>query len=205
MRKGIEPKRWKWLATHKREYHINDKNEIIDGTKVWTDTELESSILFEVPKENNSDNVDNATENANGVSQTLDTGNNNVAETTENANGSSHDTTVTGNRDGTNRSHEPLVINNPSSPNAMDANSNASQKKKVIFQGVPKYKPVNVNTIGLRRSPRIAELKKKQLDRSLNHVGFINVNKVSEEEGDPMKETYAFARVFSKEILRSLR
>ena len=42
-------------------------NEIIDGTKAWTDTELESSILFEVPKENNSDNVDNATKNANSM------------------------------------------------------------------------------------------------------------------------------------------
>ena len=67
------------------------------------------------------------------MSQTLDAGNNNIAETTENANSSSHDTTVTGNRDGANRSHKPLVINNPSSPNAMDANSNTSQKKKVIF------------------------------------------------------------------------
>ena len=51
LRKGVEPKRWKWLATHKKEYHLNDRNEIIDGTKVWADAELESSVLFEVPKE----------------------------------------------------------------------------------------------------------------------------------------------------------
>ena len=124
----------------------------------------------------------------------MDTGNNNVAETTENRNSSSHDATVTGNRDGANWSHEPLVINNPSLANTIDANSNTSQKKKVIFQGVPKHAPVNVNTIGLRRSPRIAELKKKRINQSLNHIGFINANKVSEEEGNPLKETYAFAK-----------
>ena len=70
--------------------------------------------------------MENATKNANGVSQTLDAGNNNAPETTENANFSSHDITVTGNRDGANQSHEPLVINNPSSPNTIDANSNTS-------------------------------------------------------------------------------
>ena len=84
---------------------MNNKNQIIDGTKSQTNTELESNILFEVPKENNLVNVDNATKNANGMSQTLDTGNNNVAETTENVNRSSHNAIVTGNRDGANQSH----------------------------------------------------------------------------------------------------
>ena len=105
---------------------MNDHNEIIDEIKVWTDTELESSILFEVPKENNPDNIDNTTENANGASQPLDTRNNNIDDTTENANGTSHNNTVADNRDGTNRSHEPLVINNPSLSNTTDVNSNTS-------------------------------------------------------------------------------
>lgn len=53
LRKGTEPKRWKWLATHKRECHFDDDGNVIDGMKVWIDSELESSILFEVPKEKN--------------------------------------------------------------------------------------------------------------------------------------------------------
>ena len=48
--KGIEPNRWKLLQEHEREYHLNGKGDIIDGTKTWTDTELESSTLFEVLK-----------------------------------------------------------------------------------------------------------------------------------------------------------
>ena len=51
LRKGVEPKRWKWLWEHKRECHLNDKGDIADGAKTWTDTKLESSTLFEVPKE----------------------------------------------------------------------------------------------------------------------------------------------------------
>ena len=43
-------------------------DKIIDGTKTWTDAELKSIILFEVPKENNLVNIDDATENANGAS-----------------------------------------------------------------------------------------------------------------------------------------
>ena len=49
----------------------------------------------------------------------------------------------------------------------------------------------------MRRSSRIAELKKKQLDRSLNHVGFINANKDSEEDNNPMKETCTFKETIS--------
>ena len=67
LRKGVEPKRWNWLATYKQEYYLNDNNEIIDGTKVWTDIELESSILFKVPKEMSLGNNE-STENANGLS-----------------------------------------------------------------------------------------------------------------------------------------
>lgn len=177
LRRGIEPKRWRWLATHKREYHLNDKNEIIDGTKVWTDTELESSTLFEVPKETER-NVDATTENANGASQSQDT----------NATNAGIDET-----DGAQRSHDPLAANQPSTSNT---NSTKPQKKKVTIQGVPKYSPVNINTIGLRRSPRIAQ-KKKQLDASLNHVGFINVDTASEEDEDPMKEIYTYKEAMS--------
>ena len=67
LRRGVEPKRWKSLPTHKIEYHLNDNNEIIDGTKVWTYSKLESSILFEVPKETNL-RADDITENENDSS-----------------------------------------------------------------------------------------------------------------------------------------
>ena len=54
-RKGVEPKRWKWLVEHRRQHHVNDEGDTIDGTKMWTFSELESSALFEVPKENLND------------------------------------------------------------------------------------------------------------------------------------------------------
>ena len=51
LRKEVEPTRWKWLAIHKRECHLNEEGDIIDVKKVCTETELESSMLFEFPKE----------------------------------------------------------------------------------------------------------------------------------------------------------
>ena len=35
MRKVTEPAKWKWISSHKREYHLNDKKEITDGAKTW--------------------------------------------------------------------------------------------------------------------------------------------------------------------------
>ena len=69
------------MATHKRECHFDDNGNIIDGMKVWTDTELESSILFEVPKEKNPHNDESASkENSNDPSTLINriTGNNNA-------------------------------------------------------------------------------------------------------------------------------
>ena len=63
---------------------------------------------------------------------------------------------------------------------------NITKKNRENFKGVPKHAPINMNTSGIRRSPRIANMKRKQLDLSLNHVGFIQVNQVSEEEGELM-------------------
>ena len=50
LRKGLELARQKWLASLKLECHLIDKKEIIDGTKIWTDSDVESSTLFEVPR-----------------------------------------------------------------------------------------------------------------------------------------------------------
>ena len=69
----------------------------------------------------------------------MDTRNNNVDDTTKNTNSTLHNNTVADNRDGTNQSHEPLVINSPSSSNTIDVNSNTSQRKKFNFQGVPSH------------------------------------------------------------------
>jgi len=156
-------------------------------------SELESSILFEVPKEQNL-SIDKSSKNINGLLWSLDI-NNNIA--------SNH---------GIDRSHNLLIINNPSQSNAVDTNSNdsnqdfsnvnpviqsrrttaTSSKKKVIFQGVPKYSPINIDTISLRKSLRIATQKKKQLDQSLNHVGLINIIIALEEENDSIKANYSF-------------
>ena len=63
----------------------------------------------------------------------MDAGNNNVDDTTKNENGVWHNNIVADKRDSANQSHKLLAINNLSLPNATDANSNASQKKKVNF------------------------------------------------------------------------
>ena len=58
--KGAEPATWKWIAYHERKYHSNDNNEIIDGTMIWKDSEVESGTLFEVPKEHNLSTTNNS-------------------------------------------------------------------------------------------------------------------------------------------------
>ena len=60
------------------------------------------------------------------------------------------------------------------------SNVNSSLKKSVSFQGVPKHKAVNVDTLGLRRSPRLVNNNKK-LHTALNHAGFMHVIDSSEE------------------------
>ena len=65
---------------------------------------------------------------------------------------------------------------------------------------MPKYLLTNLDTVGLRRSPWIANMQQKQLDASINHVSFIHINKASEEDViDPIKETFTF-----KEAMNSL-
>ena len=51
-----------------------------------------------------------------------------------------------------------------------DQPKNAAKKNRAHFKGVPKYSPINTNTLGLIRSPRIANVKKNQLDPYLNRL-----------------------------------
>ena len=78
-----------------------------------------------------------------------------------------------------------------------DQPKNVAKDNRVNFKGVPKCSPINIRTLVLKRSPRIANMKKKQLDPYINHVGFIQVNKVSEEELDHMKDTFTFKEAIS--------
>ena len=73
-----------------------------------------------------------------------------------------------------------------------DQSKNVAKKNRSIFKGTSKHAPINISTLGLRRSPRIDNMKRKQLNLSLNHVGFIQENQVLEEEVVPMKETFTF-------------
>ena len=61
---------------------MNDDGAIIGGTKVWTETELEISIIFEVPKEKNPrDDEKSANDNSLGTSTpTNDITNNDLAQ-----------------------------------------------------------------------------------------------------------------------------
>ena len=86
--------------------------------------------------------------------------------------------------------------------NSNETNNNASTRsnsgKKVSFNSVLKHNPLSIGTVGLRRSWRIANVKKKLLDSTLNHVGFAHANEPSEEGIDLMKETFSF-----KEAMKS--
>ena len=65
---------------------------------------------------------------------------------------------------------------------------------------MPKYSLTNLDTVGLRRSLRIANMRQKQLDPSLNHVGFIHVDKASEEDiMDPMRDTFTFTKAIKSQ------
>ena len=67
-----------------------------------------------------------------------------------------------------------------------------TRRRNVVFQGVPKYSPANIDALGLRRSPRISALHVKQLDPTLNHAGFAHTSHASEEDMYPLKEHCTF-------------
>ena len=81
----------------------------------------------------------------------------------------------------------------------------------VSFNKVPNYSPKDLNQVGIRRSPRLAQLhNKKQLELILNHMAFFHASqalipttKVSEgdtkcvEEEDPFKEIHTFKEEMS--------
>ena len=67
LRSGVEPSRWKWLCKYHREFHLNENHKIIINTKTWTESELESSILFDVPAESNDDNMNSSVINENAL------------------------------------------------------------------------------------------------------------------------------------------
>ena len=43
---------------HENKCHVDDDGQIIDGTNIWTSTEIESIILLEVSEENHKDAKD---------------------------------------------------------------------------------------------------------------------------------------------------
>ena len=73
-----------------------------------------------------------------------------------------------------------------------------TRHNNVTFKGLPKYYPVNIDALGIMQFPRIATLNRKQLNPTLNHVGFFHVSNASEEDIDPLKEQCTF-----KEAMKS--
>ena len=174
LRDGVEPTRCRWLVEYERECHADNDGSIVDGAKVWTDSELESIILFEVPKEKHQE-----------VKEQLDP---------------IDPSTINFNQEDS--SHAPILLQHNSNLSTKDLIN--SQEDDMLHatndndheqsSRVPKFTPVNINTIGLRRSPQIAALKAK--DTSLNNVGFIQATTLSEGETtalegvDPLQETF---------------
>ena len=54
---------------------------------------------------------------------------------------------------------------------------------RVKFNDMPRHSPINLDTVCVRRLPRIFELRHKQHNPSLNHIGFVRAAQTSEEEG----------------------
>ena len=70
----------------------------------------------------------------------------------------------------------------------------SNYRKKVSFDGIPKYNPINRDIVSLRYSVYIENMKKKLLDVTLNHIKFIHTNKASEEGMDSIKETFSIKK-----------
>ena len=73
----------------------------------------------------------------------------------------------------------------------MRSSKRSVRSKSVSFQDSPKHKPVNIDTLGLRRSPRLVNQEMKKLDSTLNHAGFTHVIDALEEYINE-KETHTF-------------
>ena len=50
---GVVPNRQDWLHEHRRETHLDENGTPLDNTRVWTDAELQSSMLFDAPSNEN--------------------------------------------------------------------------------------------------------------------------------------------------------
>ena len=110
---------------------------MIDGTNMWNDSELESSMLFEVPKDNLKDERSSSVENTLSLSKE----HNNKDKAASSAD----------NNKGINRSRDHLILNNKSivedanndtrstKDSYNSSNENSSLKKIVSFQGLPKH------------------------------------------------------------------
>ena len=206
LRKGTEPIKWKWLASDKRECHLNDKKGNHRWHKTWTDSELERSTMFEVPKESNDDTTNNKSSAETTPSILLvrhvnvNINNNNeeinatIAENNDVTNNRSHDILPS---DGFNSTVLPPLCTSTSN-DAYQRPTRTNKRKNITFIGLPKHSPANIGTLGLMRSPRIAALQRKQLDPTLNHAGFVHASYASEEDVDPLKEHCAF-----KEAMKS--
>ena len=174
------------MATHKRECHFDDNGNIIDGVKVWRYSELESRILFEVRKEKNPRDDETASnDNSNEPSTLIDkiTGNNNAKDdkndddTERNPDQSvnnnqfqvnASDVIPQENSNDSNCSNQPKTVakkskvifqENSNDSNCSNQTKTFTKKSKVNFQGMPTCSPININTLGLRISPRVDSMK----------------------------------------------
>ena len=191
LQKGIEPKRWKWLMECKNEYHFDDDGKIINGTRIWTDTELESSILVEAPKENQKDAKDSSAT----ITPSNNLKNNNEIKTAERP--EEEDVDRSRDQSAPTIKSKQRAADRDENKKMKNVSSNSISSKKISFQGVPKHNLVNVDTIGRRSSPRLECNRKKTLDKTLNHARFVHANDASDECIDQNKYTCAFKEAMS--------
>ena len=174
LRSGIKPSQWTYLCEHHRRFHLNDRDQIIENAKLWTESELESSTLFEVPQESNNHNA--ISNIINNITQLPATQTTNVTMSQSAANA---EPVATSNQALT----ETPIINDESQPDDRDVNGNheiesqassiknylatsASNEpttqltvrknkpptalkryqRRATIQGLPTCNPINVNT-----------------------------------------------------------
>ena len=136
----------------------------VDCSKVWADSELEISTLFEVPKESNSDAKHNVawTKTPGIVSNSTATPvieNNSSMLKPWSCNCSIATSKIYSEDLNINAQDDTTHDKNESENNRNDDDASTFNLTMLKFKGVPKCLPVDTNTIVLRRSPRMTKVK----------------------------------------------
>ena len=174
LRSGLKPSRWIWLRKQHREFHLDENDQIISNANTWTESDLESIILFDVPKESNNDNESSAINKSNSSSAKATQTTLEIQNLNDQYQLDTHD--VNNNQETSTQASTMTIEESPTAsdePQPEQQIAPTRSQLKVTFPGLPICDPVDVNTVGLRCSPRLATLwRKKRHEKLLTMLAF---------------------------------